>query len=205
MENKLRHLLAIRTVRLHLRIWGIGTLGLFSSVASAQYYCPPTVIVTTWEACAGPGKTNCSIHHSHQYVPSGSCPPPPAPTPPTPPVPPVSYPPPPVVKTAEEIEREQRVRFCKEYPAEINLAVNRCRNSALGYHSYFLATKCSSGGTWSFSVQLTKAINVNFSKDVSASDCRAQAEVSLMYFQDSCRLSGDEYLHVMGQQCSDIP
>lgn len=98
------------------------------------------------------------------------------------------------------------MKFCKEFPAEIDLAVQRCQNQALGYQSYFIATQCpKGGGTWSLRFSVTKAVTVDVSKNVSAADCRSEAEANLKYYQDSCRLSGNEYLHVLRQQCSDVP
>lgn len=127
-------------------------------------------------------------------VPSPSSPAQPSPNPPTP------------IKTTEEIEREQHEKFCKEFPAEINLAVQRCKNQAFAYHTYFISNKCSTGGgTWSVNFPLHKGVSVSYSSTMSASNCRANSEANMKYVQDSCQLSGNEYLHVLNQQCSDVP
>jgi len=175
-----------------------------SAPASAQQCGGWQYRVETYESCAGPGRTNCSISHRPVLIPAPACPPPSPPPGWTPPSssPPPSLPP----KTAAEIEREQHVKFCKEFPAEIDLAVQRCQNQALGYQSYFISSQCpKGGGTWSLGFSLLKAVSVSYSKNVSAADCRAEAEANTKFFQDSCRLSGNEHLHVVKQQCSDVP
>ncbi len=198
--------MAVRIVQ--LRFWALMTLGvagLFHSSVMAQQGCIATPIVKTFESCNGPPGTpnrKCtywSVLDRYDIT----CTPPQSMTPPAPPL---SSPPPRVVKTAEEIESEQHVKFCKEFPAEIDLAVQRCQNQALGYQSYFIAIQCpKGGGTWRLKFSVTKAVTVDVSKNVSAADCRAEAEANLKYYQDSCKLSGNEYLHILRQQCSDVP
>jgi hypothetical protein len=199
MKNKFACLRATQIMGQRFLAWGLlVAAGLFPSMVWAQACGGWGYQVISYESCAGPGKTNCKVTHTTRPYPLPACPP-------SNPIPP-SSPPPPPIKTAAEIEREQHVKFCKEFPAEIDLAVQRCQNQALGYQSYFISSQCpKGGGTWSLGFSLAKAVTVNFSKNVSAADCRAEAEANTKYFQSSCQLSGNEHLHVVKQQCSDVP
>lgn len=179
------------------------------SMAWAQY-CPPTVIVKTWEACAGPGKTNCTIHHTSEYVPSGSCPPPSSPPVSVPPsaVPPQSPPPATqVVKTPEEIEREQHVKFCKEFPVTITGAVDQCINQAMGYHGYFTNTQCSKAASveWKLGFFVKDAVDAGYSKTFTPNaTCRQESLDARDFYINSCRLSGNAYRAALAKNCADV-
>lgn len=99
------------------------------------------------------------------------------------------------------------MKFCKEFPAKIDSAVERCRNNAEGYHSYFVSTKCNLGSdvTWDFTFSVVKAVTVNITRSVSSADCRANAQAELIYTKSSCTFSGNEYRRALQQQCSDVP
>ncbi|WP_331351145.1 hypothetical protein [Cellvibrio sp. UBA7671] len=140
----------------------------------------------------------CKPTQQCNWVPDATPPPPPPP-----PAPPVPAPPAPPIKTVEEIEREAHVKFCKEFPAEITLAVERCENAAIGRYSMVLSTACSSG-VYDFSFNIKDRATVSVSMGVSPSDCRATAEGAMMYARSSCKLSGNEYRHALAKNCQDV-
>lgn len=102
-------------------------------------------------------------------------------------------------------EWEAHVRFCWSFPGQVESAVQLCKNQALGYHSMFISTRCTSGGgSWSFGGSV-KNIQISHTADASGQLCVAQSEANMLYTQDSCRLSGDAYQRVTKQHCADVP
>lgn len=166
---------------------------LISTKTNAAYQCAVTAETCAWMYTGVYVQLVCKPITTCIWVPDATPPPPP-------PVPPVPAPP---IKTVEEIEREAHVKFCKEFPAEITLAVERCENAAIGRYSMVLSTACSSG-VYDFSFNIKDRATVSVSMGVSPSDCRATAEGAMMYARSSCKLSGNEYRHALAKNCQDV-
>lgn len=160
-----------------------------------------------WERVCKPSQSCTWVPDVPSTPPSTTPPPssmPPTWTPPPPSSPP---PPPPVIKSPEEIEWEQHVKFCKEYPGQISTAVKQCQDTARGYFSYFVGTKCplATSQTWSVSSGVKDIFGFQFSQTVEPGPtCRANAELARDDTIRACAASGDKYMAALGKQCSDV-
>lgn len=174
---------------------------LISTKANAAYQC-----AVTGETCAYQLNATgiywqlvCKPIYSCIWVPD---PPPPSPPPPPPPPPPL-----PGVKTPAEIEREQHVKFCKEFPGRIDNAVRSCESTARSYHSYFVETKCSgvTSQTWSIGLSIKDLFEAGYTQTVEPGPtCRSNAALALEVTLARCASGGDAYRVALTNQCSDV-
>jgi hypothetical protein len=198
MKNEISLLLSIQIVGQRFWAWGLLVLVSFiPSMVWAQQCGGWGQYVTTYKSCAGPGETNCSYTPSITYYPLPACPPPPPPLPPPPPPP----------KTPDQIEWEQHVKFCREFPAQIGSAVGQCIGNAYSYENYFVGTQCSNvqSAEWTFKVKLKDMIDVGYSQTISPGPtCRADAALARDETVRRCKLDGDRVRAALAVQCSDV-
>lgn len=207
--KKMSEWLAVRIVQ--LRFWALivfGVAGLSPSMAMAQQGCIATPIVKTFESCDGPvGAPNrkCTYRSVLDRY-DITCPPPQSMTPPAPPPTPPA-PQPIQIKSAEEIEREAHVKFCKEFPLKIKNAVNQCISSARGYHGYFVATRCSgvTSQTWNIGLSVKDIFEASYSQKIEPGPtCREDAGHALEATFARCNSGGSTYEVALAQHCSDV-
>lgn len=208
MKNKLNNMLALKDADLQYWAWMfLVVIGLFPSMVMAQVGCFVTPIVKTFESCSGPEGTpnrRCEYRNVIDRY-DISCPPPQTPLPqgPTPP----SQGPMPPIQTADEIEREQHLKFCKEFPLKIKNAINQCISNARGYHSYFVATRCSgvTSQTWNIGLSVKDVFEASYSQTIEPGpSCREDAGYALEATFARCNAGGSAYEVALAQHCSDV-
>ncbi|HTF97091.1 MAG TPA: hypothetical protein VL995_13230 [Cellvibrio sp.] len=111
------------------------------------------------------------------------------------------------MKTPEEIEREQHVKFCKEYPSKIKSAVDSCTSMAKSFHGYFVATKCSgvTSQTWNVGLSVKDIFEAGYSQTIEPGpNCREDAGFALEATIARCDAGGSKYQAALISHCSDV-
>lgn len=155
------------------------------SLVWAQY-CPPTVVVKTWRACSDAKQEVCTIHYTHEYVPSGSCPPPPTFTPPPPSLPPPS--------NATLVAAQEKKEFCDTAPLEVATDVEDCQ-AKVDLMRVVQLESCKDHGTLNWSFNYTGARMETSTKQVfeyvSLLQCKGMVHSFAGYTGSSCSTQGN--------------
>ena len=104
-------------------------------------------------------------------------------------------------------EEEAHKKFCSEYPAKIDLAVEKCILDAHTYRGYFVDNHCDNGESsgWSFTGSIQGKGDVSFSTNInSGAFCREDATNAMNTTVLRCNYSGNVVRNAVKQHCSDV-